>query len=144
MKAEVFEKDNITGLQLGAGLFGCRAGAIGDELDRFSEQFFQFRRDRLKGVFVHLLAVGTSEVAHQHDGSAVAEHVFDRRERGDNALVVGDRAGRFVLRDIEIHTDERAFAGEVEVAESSEFGHGFAGERNGARVAPGAVLLSLF
>jgi hypothetical protein len=65
----------------------------------------------------------------------MAEHVFDRRERGDNALVVGDRAGRFVLRDIKIHADQRAFAGEVEVAESAEFGHGFTGEGHGARVA---------
>jgi hypothetical protein len=41
----------------------------------------------------------------------MVEDVLDGRQRGDDALVVGDRAGRFVLRDIEVDADERAFAG---------------------------------
>ena len=79
MEAEILEQDNITGLQLGAGFFRHRAGTFGDEFDRLAEKFFQFRGHGFERVFLHLLAVGTSEVAHQHDGSAVVEHMLDGR-----------------------------------------------------------------
>ena len=54
-------------------------------------------------------------MAHQHDGCALFERVFDGGQSGFDALGVGDGAGGLVLRDVEIHANEGALALQVEI-----------------------------
>jgi hypothetical protein len=50
---------------------------------------------------------------------------------GDDALVVGDGAGRLVLRDVEVDAHEHAFAGEIEVADGLSLAMGIREVREG-------------
>ena len=61
------------------------------------------------------LSIGTTQMAHEHDRRAVIEGVLDGRERGHDALIVGNFGGGFVLRDIKINADKHAFADEIEI-----------------------------
>jgi hypothetical protein len=56
-------------------------------------------------------------VAHEHDRCTAIEGVLNRRERRNDALVVGDFAGGFVLGDVEVYADEHALTGEVEITD---------------------------
>ena len=55
---------------------------------------------------------------HEHEASALLEHVLDRRQRRDDAGVVGDLA-RAVLghRDVEVYAHQDALARDVDVAQ---------------------------
>jgi hypothetical protein len=54
-------------------------------------------------------------MACQNDRGPVIQCVLDGRDRGSNSLGVGDFTGLLVLGDVEIDTDEEAFAGEIEI-----------------------------
>jgi hypothetical protein len=63
------------------------------------------------------LALGAAEVAHQHRAAAALQDLLDRRDRGANARVVGDRAAR-VLRHVEVDAHEDALPFQVQVVET--------------------------
>jgi hypothetical protein len=124
VEAEVFEEENLPGLEGGGLLFDSGANAVLGEGDRFTEEFGEFVGDGFEGEFGDDFSVGASEVAHEDDGCAFFEGVFNRGERGDDTLVVGDSAGGFVLGDVEVDAHEDAFSCEVEVVYGFEFLHG--------------------
>ena len=59
------------------------------------------------------LAFRPAQMAREDDGRALLERVLDRRQRGPDARVVADHA--VLERDVEVHADEDALAGEVEI-----------------------------
>ena len=122
VEAEIFEQNHVAGFGLGAGGLDFRADAVVQELHRAAEQFWSASATGLRREFFDALAIGPAEVAHQHDGAALVERVFDRRQRGLDALGVGDGAGDFVLRHVEIHADEGAFALQFDIF-NKQFGH---------------------
>ena len=61
-------------------------------------------------------------MAHDDEGAAGLENVSQGRQRGLNAAVVGDVAGR-VLGDVEIDPDEDPFALEVRQVGEGFLGH---------------------
>ena len=63
---------------------------------------------------------------HQDHGGALVKGIFDRRQRGLDALGVGDGSGSLVLGDVEIDPDQGALAGEGEIFDE-QFGHNFLG-----------------
>jgi hypothetical protein len=71
---------------------------------------------------MHPLAIRPAEVGHQDHRGAGVERVPDRRQCGDDPLVVGDGAGFLVLGNVEIHAHQHAFSGKVEVA-NTQLGH---------------------
>ncbi len=124
MEAEVFQQHDITGLQSGAGRLNRRADTVVEKPHRAVEQFGQLHRHRAERILGHLLPVGPAEMRHQHHGRTLLQGVADGGQGRHDALVVGDGAGGLVLRDIEVHAHEDAFAVQSEVADGFELGHG--------------------
>ena len=122
VEAEVLQQDHVARLGLGAGGLNFRADAVVEELHRLAEQLRERIGDGLEGKFLDALAVRTAKVAHQNHRRTLVERVFDGRQRRLNALGVGDGTGGFVLRDVEIHADQGAFALQVEIF-NKQFGH---------------------
>ena len=131
MEAEVLEEDDLAGLERGTGGFGRGADTVGQERHRFLEQLGEFVGDRLERELRDDLAVRAAEVAGEDDRGALFEGELDGREGRNDAGVVGDGTSGLVLRDVEVHADEDAFAGEVEVADGFELGHKLKGVRTG-------------
>ena len=117
VEAEVFEQDHVAGLERGAGLGDRRADAIGQEADRFLQQFGEPRRARRQAEFRVGLAFGPAEVRHEDQRAALLEHRLDARQRGADALVVGD-AARVVLGHVEVHAHQHAPALHVEIVQA--------------------------
>ena len=115
MKAQVFEQDDAAGLQSRTGSLDFRADAIAQKLDRLAEQLRQLVGHRLERELFHTLPIRPPEMAGEHDGAALFQNVPDAGKRGGNARGVGDCAGRFVLRDVEIDTDEDAFPAHIQI-----------------------------
>ena len=110
VEAEVLEQNDIAGLGLGASGFDFGPNAIIEKLHRLAEQLRECISHGLEGKFLNAFTIGTAEMAHQHHGRALLQRVADGRQRSFDALGVGDRAGDFVLRDVEIHANEGALA----------------------------------
>jgi len=112
VKAQVLQKDDAARRECGAGGLDLRADAIGEQRHRTAKELLQLDGDGLERVLGHSLAIGPPEVAHEDDRGSLVERVLDRGKRRDDALVIRDRAGGFVLRDVKIDADEGAFTGE--------------------------------
>jgi hypothetical protein len=112
MEAQVFQQHDIARLEFSrsAGGLDFRAHAVVQKTNRFREQLGEFVGDGLERELFDPLSVRASEVRHQDHGRALIEGEADRGKGGDDALVVGDGTGGFVLRNIEINADENAFA----------------------------------
>ena len=115
VEAEVFEEDDFTRLDSGAGGFDFRTHAVGEELHRLLDEFFELLGDRSERVLHVLFAIRASQVGGEHDGCTLVESVLDGRESGFDTLGVGDFASHLVLRNVEVDTDEHALAGEFEI-----------------------------
>ena len=115
VEAKVFEEDNFTRFDRRAGGFNIRAHAIGEELHRLADELGKFFRHRLEREFFHPLAVRTTEMAHEDDRRALVEGVLDGGDRRGDSLRVRDGASGLVLRHIEVHAHEDAFAGKRDV-----------------------------
>ncbi len=62
------------------------------------------------------LAFRSPEMRRQDDRGALVERVLDRRQRRADARVVGNRA--VLDRHVEVHADEDALAGEIEIRDA--------------------------
>ena len=121
VEAQVLEEQQLAGSEPPHGVLGSRAERVAGHRDRASEQLGQPLRDRPEPERVLDLAVGAAQVTGEDEARALREQVLDRRQRGADALVVGDLA---VLEgDVEIDADEDAFARRVGVADG-ELVHG--------------------
>ena len=101
----VFDHHDFAGLErLGLG-DGFRADAVGAELNRLAEQFFQFGGNRLQAKFGFVaFAFRAAEVAHQYERTALSEHIVDSRNRGGDTGEVAYVA--FFNRHIKIYTHQ--------------------------------------
>ena len=115
MKAQVLEQDDVA-------LHRARllADAVGREGDRLPEQLGQAIRDRPQAHVRVDLALGSSQVAREHDRRALSERVLDGGQRRLDARVVADDA--VLQRDVEVHADENALALEIQIFDR-EFRH---------------------
>ena len=125
VEAEVFEEDDFTRLDSGAGSFDFRTHAVGEELHRLLDEFFELLCNRSERVLHVLFAIRTAEVGSEHDGCTLVESVLDGRESGFDTLGVGDFASHLVLRNVEVDTDEHALAGEFEIFDRELCHYGF-------------------
>ena len=117
-----------------SGPVHARLGGVADGLvaehDGRVEECVQHGGDRTQRVGRVRRALRTAEVRHQHRRAARVQDGLDRGQRAPDARVVGHCVA--VHRDVEVHADEDAAAGQVEVGEgvhriefsvrSSEFG----------------------
>jgi hypothetical protein len=110
VEAEIFEQDDFSGMERGAGGFDFGADAIVEELHGLAEEFGEFFSDGLERKFFDDFAIRAAEVAHENDGCAFIQGVLDRGQCGGDALGVRNGAGLFVLGNIEVDAHENAFA----------------------------------
>ena len=110
MEAEVLEQYDFAGLKSSAGGFNLGSNAVGKKLHGFAEKFGKFFSYGLKGKAGNDLTIRTAKVAHEDDRCPFIQSVLNRRQRGGNALGIGDGTGLLVLRNIEVHTHKNAFA----------------------------------
>ena len=122
VEAQIFEQDDIAGNGFRARGFDFRADAVIEKLHGLAEQFRERIGDGLKRKLLDAFAIGTSQMAHEDDRSAFVQSIFNRRQRGFDAFGIGDRAGDFVLRHVEIHADEGAFAFQFDIF-NKQFSH---------------------
>lgn len=123
VEANVFEEADLAVFE-GVGALGdFGADNIGEKGDVLDEELGQASGDGGESEFGVFLAFWPSEVAAQDDACALGEEVFDGGEGFGDAAVVGDVA--VFDGDIEIASNEDAFAGGVDIADSLLIGvHG--------------------
>ena len=117
VEAEIFEEDDASWLEGGAGGFGFWADAFGEELDWATEEFGEFFADWAEGEFLDVLAIGAAEMTGEDDRAAFFEDQLDGGDGGGDPLGIGDGAGHLIERDIEVDANEDALACEVEGAQ---------------------------
>ena len=112
--AGVFQHDDVAGLH--GRDFGVRLAAVRNEGHGPAEQFGKiFGNGFEAGVGGDALFIGSAEMTHQNQASALFEHVFDGGKSAfDSGVVLDD-----TLFDghIEINAHDDAFAFEVDVAQ---------------------------
>ena len=108
VKAQVLQEHDIAGSKPGAGRLDGGPDAIVEKRHGPSQQLGEFGGDRFEREFRDPLAVRPPQMAHQHDGGAFFQRVANGWQRRHNALVVCDRAGRLVERDVKVDPREHA------------------------------------
>ena len=125
VEAGVLEERDFAGLERLDDIVGGHA--VWDELDLEPELLGKRlgdglqRERRVVGVRCRakLDALRTAEVRHEDERTALLKDVLDRRQRRNDAGVVGNLAGAVLShRHVEINTHDDALALELDVAES--------------------------
>ena len=80
-----------------------------------AEQLAQALGDGSEGILLVELALRTAQVGAEDHGRAVLQQVLDGRQSGLDAGLVGDGAGLFVQRHVEIAANEYLLALDVDV-----------------------------
>ena len=114
MVAHVFEKQHAAirkGFALG---FRLGADAIGSEFNRLPQQLSQAGGHRRQAVLRIDFALGAAEMRSEHESRAALDGQTKRRQRFADARIV--RNARTFERHVEIHADENALAGQIEIA----------------------------
>ena len=139
-EAEVLQQEDLAGLQRGGLGLGVLTDGIGGKDHFLSQQLAQTlgngRQRQLLEGFLPLLAGnvglvlalfdllfhiavegghGLAQVGAGNDGSALIEQIPEGGQRGDDALVAGDLAGLFVLRNVEVAADKHLLALDVNI-----------------------------
>ena len=122
-EAGVLEQHHVAVLHRGDGGLRVLAdnGIVIREHDRLAQILAQARRHRREGELRLRAVLRLAEMAAQDDPAAVRDQLLDRRQRGHDALVVGDLA--ILHRNIEIAAHKHFFAGDLNVV-NGLFRHG--------------------
>ena len=113
VEADVFQQQHLAVLQ--RGRLGLRVGTddVGRQRDVLAQQLGQALGDGRKRIFRVEFALRAAHVRAEDHPRVVRQQVLDRRQRADNAVVVGDTA--VLHRDVEVAADEHSFARDVDV-----------------------------
>ena len=122
-EAGVLEQHHVAVLHRGDGGLRVLAdnGIVIREHDRLAQILAQARRHRREGELRLRAVLRLAEMAAQDDLAAVRDQLLDRRQRGHDALVVGDLA--ILHRNIEIAAHKHFLAGDLDVVHR-HFCHG--------------------
>jgi hypothetical protein len=107
VKAQVFQQHQLAGSQVTDELLGRVTDAIIGQVHVLAEQLAQTQRHWLQAEGGVRFAVRSAQVRGEQHARARADRLFDRRQRGADAFVVGDLA-RLGERHVEIDADEHA------------------------------------
>ena len=88
--AQVFEEQNLAGLQAGSCLLRLGAHAVGRPLHILLQKLRQVLHEMLRRELVLLRLRRTADVAREDQGCAVIQEVVERRQRAHHARVVRD------------------------------------------------------
>jgi hypothetical protein len=102
MEAQVFEQDDFAGLIWAQAASTSGPTQSPKEASPVARAGPPVRWPPAQAELRHGLAVGTAKVRHENDGGTLVQSILDRRQRGFDALGVGDRSRHLVLRDVEI------------------------------------------
>ena len=115
IKAQVLQQQELARLQRGRLGLGVLADNILGKDDFHAQQLRQALGHRSEREALFPRALRLAEVRAGDHGSAVVKQIADGRQRGHDALIARDLAGRFVLRDIEVAAQEHLFSGKRDV-----------------------------
>ena len=111
----IFQHQDVA--RLHCGDFRVRLCAVGGKRDRLAEQFGEVIRNQLEGgVGGDSFFIGTAEMAHENEASALFENVFDGGEGALDTGIVFDDA--FFDRHVEVNAHDNALAFEIDIAKS--------------------------
>ena len=115
VEAQVLQQQHLAGPQLLDGMGGLVAHHLvglgdGDAVEELAQPLGH----RVQLQLGLRLALGASEVGHEHQPGAAFETVSEGRQGGADPAVVGHRAVRG-LGDVEVHPDQQGLAFDVEV-----------------------------
>ncbi|MPM22130.1 hypothetical protein SDC9_68581 [bioreactor metagenome] len=117
IEPKVFKQHNLARLQRGG--FRLRVGAddIFGKDDLPAQEFTQAdgHRSKAQGFLPHTLRL--SKMRAGDDRCVVLQQGPDGRQRGNNALVVGNGAGLLVLRHVEVTAEENLFSVNVHIVD---------------------------
>ena len=115
IKAKVLQQQELARLQRSRLGLGVLADDVLGEDDFHAQQLRQTLGHRSEREALFPRALRLAKVRAGDHGGAVVEQIADGRQRGHDALVARDLAGRFVLRDIEVAAQEHFFSGKRDV-----------------------------
>ena len=116
MKPQIFEKEDVPGLQRSGGFCRGLTDTVGGEGDGCAEELLEARNKVFEGIFFGGSILGTAEVGHQDDAAAVVKDLLYGRDGGADAGVVGDLV-LVVKRNVEVDPDEGLFICKAVLAE---------------------------
>jgi len=110
--AGVLQHQNIAGFE--SGDFRIRLGAVRSKRNRLAEQLGKIVRNQLeRGVGRDALLIGTAQVAHENEASALFQNVADGGESSlDPGVILDDSV---FDRHVEVNAHDDAFAFEIDV-----------------------------
>src|ERR1700686_1791475 len=118
-EARILEEENLSRLEILAGLDRLvRIGRL-DEDDFAASQLLEPIRHRLQRVFGIGFPFRPSQVRENYGTRAALEQQLDRRKRGTDARIVGDVA-IIVEGNIEVNANESALAAHLRIAEIAD------------------------
>ncbi len=121
MEAQVLQEEDLAGLQATDGVLGADPDGVAGGRDRLTQQGREVLGHRSQPERVADLALGPTEVAHEHDRGAPLEEVGDGRDGRPDPGVVLDLA--VLDGDVEVDPHEDPLARGVHVADG-ELVHG--------------------
>lgn len=102
METQVLKKDDLAASGSIDSVLYSLANTVIGEGDALAKKLLEFGNNGLEAVFVLLLSIGTTQMAHQNDGlGAILNGILDGGESTDDTLVVGDVLF-LVKRNIEV------------------------------------------
>lgn len=91
MEAQVLQQDHLAAGGVVDGLLDLSTDTVLGEDNALAELLLQLGHHGLQGVLGVGLAIGTTQVGHQHDGlGAVVDSILDGGQSTDDTLGVGD------------------------------------------------------
>ena len=125
VKANVLQHEHVAILERHRFRLRRLADAVVRKLDGTPEHFREPRCDGAERLLRVALAFGAAKVRGQNEPRACCNEGVEGGQRFFDAGVIGDDhcAVLLVERNIEVHTDEAAFAGKIDVADRF-FSHG--------------------
>ena len=110
VEAQVLQQHDLTRLQGGGLGLGVLADDILGKDDLLTQQLTQALGDRRERQALLPGALGLAEVGAGDDRRALLEQILNGGQRGHDALVARDLAGRLVLRHVEIAAEQYLLA----------------------------------
>ena len=112
MEAQVFQKQNMTSLQLAGSSLSSLAYAVRSKKNLFAQQLAQMLSYRSQRKLRLNLSLRTAQMSHQDNSSLLLQQILNCRQRCGDTGIIGNLA-LIIQRNVKIYTYQNLFAGNV-------------------------------
>ena len=112
MEAQVFQKQDMTSLQLAGSSLSSLAYAVRSKENLFAQQLAQMLSHRSQRKLRLDLSLRTAQMSHQDNSSLLLQQILNCRQRCGDTGIIGNLA-LIIQRNVKIYTYQNLFAGNV-------------------------------